>query len=164
MKRIPACIITNGCGKLARMTVRGLDTFVARIDRLHTNSNATAKRAVHAGAKVVADKIRKNLTGVTVIPKWQKKDLLDSFGISPVDVDEKGATNTKIGFDGYGSRPTKKYPKGLPNQLLARAIESGTSFRKKQPFVRPAVDAAKKQAINETERVIDEEVKKILKE
>ena len=93
------------------MTVRGLDTFVARIDRLHTNSNATAKRAVHAGAKVVADKIRKNLTGVTVIPKWQKKDLLDSFGISPVDV-----------------------------------------------------DAAKNQAINEMERVIDEEVKKILKE
>ena len=128
------------------------------------NSEETAKKAVYAGAKVVADKIRQNLNALNVTPELQKQDLIDSFGIAPFDTDEKGVVNTKAGFDGYGSRPTKKYPKGLPNQLLARAIESGTSFRKKQPFVRPAVNAAKKQAIKEMERVVNEEVKKALKE
>ena len=56
--------------------------------------------------------------------------------------------------------PTKQYPKGLPNQLLARAIESGSSVRQKKPFVRPAVTATKKQAIAEMEKIIDEEVEK----
>lgn len=149
---------------MAKLKVKGLDTLVEQMERMCKNSEETAKKAVYAGAKVVADKIRQNLNALNVTPEWQKQDLIDSFGIAPVDTDEKGVVNTKAGFDGYGSRPTKKYPKGLPNQLLARAIESGTSFRKKQPFVRPAVNAAKKQAIKEMERVVDEEVKKALKE
>ena len=52
------------------------------------------------------------------------------MGISPIKHDGD-YINAKVGFDGYGSIPTKKYPKGVPNQLVARSVNSGTSFLKK---------------------------------
>ena len=161
---------------MARMTFKAGDEYALKLSRLATNSENIAKKAIYGAAKIVADKIKSNLEALPEdrfrflrygdkfagVPKRQKKDLVDSFGITPITTDNKGNWNTKIGFDGYGSIPTKKYPNGLPNQLLARAIESGSSVRQKKPFVRPAVNATKKQAIAEMERIIDEEIKKTM--
>lgn len=88
-------------------------------------------------------------------------DLLKSFGLTPVDRDRRGFVHTKAGFDGYGSFPTKSYPKGVPNQLLARAVESGSSVRQKTPFVRPAVNATRKEAEAEMDRVVREKCEEI---
>ena len=79
-----------------------------------------------------------------------------SLGITPVAMDRDGFWNAKIGFDGYDA-------KGVPNQLKARVMESGTSTIRKRPFVRPAVNAKKKDAIEAMQRVIDEEIEKIMK-
>lgn len=97
------------------------------------------------------------------VPSTQKQELLDSFGLTPIEMDYRGMWNVKIGFDGYGRHPTKTYPQGLPNQLLARSIESGSSWRKKHPFVRPAVAATKKEALAIMQKVVDEETEKIMK-
>ena len=67
---------------------------------------------------------------------------------------------TKLGFDGYGSIPTRKYPKGVPNQMLMRSIESGTSFRKKNAVVRKSVNGARKKAVKTMGETIDEELRK----
>jgi len=147
------------------------------LDKLGEKAPEVTKKAVYAGTKVVADEIRKNISALPAeksrylrggdkfsgVPEQQKKDLLDSLGITPISVDRNGNTNAKVGFDGYGSIPTKKYPKGLPNQLLARSIESGSSVRQKRPFVRPAVNAAKKKAQEEMGRVVESEIKKLMK-
>jgi len=130
-----------------------------------------------AGAQPVADEIRKSIEALPEdkfrrlkkgevfigVPRQQKQDLLDSLGITPPDIDFDGNTNTKIGFDGYGKIPTKKYPKGVPNQLLARAIESGSSVRKKTPFIRKAVNKSKKLAEAEMQKKLDEKIKIIMK-
>jgi len=133
-----------------------------------------AKRIVKAGAQPVADEMRKRLRNLPEdkfrrlgkdeifvgVPDKQKKDLLDSMGIAPADIDRNGNANTKVGFHGYGSYPTKKYPKGVPNQLLARAIESGSSVRKKTPFIRPAINHSKEKSVeamqNEYNQIIEE--------
>lgn len=94
------------------------------------------------------------------ISKEQQEDLLYSFGLSKINR-ENGYVNTKAGFDGYGSFPTGTYPKGVPNALLARAVESGSSVREKHPFVAPAVRESRHQAIREMEDVIDEQMKNI---
>ena len=57
---------------------------------------------------------------------------------------------------------TKKYPKGQPNVLLARSIESGSSIAKKRPFVAPAVRKTKKAAEETMAKIIDEESAKTL--
>ena len=120
---------------MARMEIRGFDELELQLSKLADPE--ISKEVVQAGAQPIADQIRKNLEGLpedkfrylkknevfTGVPRQQKQDLLDSLGITPPDIDFDGNTNTKIGFDGYGKIPTKKYPKGVPNQLLARAVE-----------------------------------------
>lgn len=160
---------------MARMEIRGFDELELQLSKLADPE--ISKEVVQAGAQPIADQIRKNLEGLpedkfrylkkneafTGLPRQQKQDLLDSLGIAPPDIDFDGNTNTKIGFDGYGKLPTKKYPKGVPNQLLARAVESGSSVRKKTPFVRKAVNKAKKLAEAEMQKKLDEKIAIIMK-
>jgi hypothetical protein len=49
----------------------------------------------------------------------------------------------KLGFAGYNSTITDKYPNGQPNSMIARSLQSGTSFRARIPFVDNAVSAKK---------------------
>jgi hypothetical protein len=160
---------------MARMEIRGFDELELQLSKLADPE--LTKDVVMAGAQPVADEIRKSLEALPEdkfrrlkkgevfvgVPRQQKQDLLDSLGIAPPDVDYDGNTNTKIGFDGYGKIPTKKYPKGVPNQLLARAVESGSSVRKKTPFIRKAVNKAKKLAEAEMQKKLDEKIEIIMK-
>jgi len=154
---------------MAKMTIQGIDEYTEKLSRLGSAMTDIAKKAVRAGANPVADEIRKGLeenikdpayvgTGdgdkFGVKPNYGKStgDLLDSLGISPVSTDKNGVINCKIGFAGYDR-------KGVPNALKARAMESGTSKLRKRPFVRPAVNRAKKRALEEMGKVIDAEIK-----
>lgn len=161
---------------MARISFKSGDEYALKLSKLATNSEEIAKKAIYQGAKVVADKINQNLNALpeekfrylrggdkfSGVPEQQKQDLKDSFGVTPIQRDKDGNWNAKIGFDGYGSIPTSKYPQGIPNQLLARSIESGSSVRQKRPFVRPAVNATKKKAVEAMKKVIDEETQKIM--
>jgi hypothetical protein len=161
---------------MARISFKNGDEYALKLSKLAAQSDKVAKKAIYRGAKVVADKIAQNIDALPEetfrylrngekfagVPERQKQDLKDGFGITTIKIDDNGDWNAKIGFDGYGSIPTKKYPQGLPNQLLARSIESGSSVRQKKPFVRPAVNSARKKAIEAMKNVIDEETKKIM--
>lgn len=163
---------------MAKIVFSGAKEFARALEKYYNGitSRKVLEKAVYAGAKVVADKIRSNLKALPTeknrilkdgekfsgVPGFQKGDLLDSFGLTPILRDESGFINTKAGFSGYGTMSSNKYPEGLPNQLLAASIESGSSVREKRPFIRPAVNAAKKQAVEAMEAVIDEETKKLI--
>lgn len=161
---------------MAKMTIRGFDELELKLSQFGKMSTEIAKDVVMAGAQPVADEIRRGLESLpvdelkqlkagekfNVTPYGELKDLADSLGIAPPDIDSQGNVNTKVGFHGYGSYPSKKYPKGLPNKLLARAIESGSSVRHKQPFVRLAVNRSKKRAKEEMSKKFDEEIKLIM--
>lgn len=160
---------------MAKMTMISSEALSIQLSKLESGVGEIAKKAIYVGAKVVADKVKANLQALptdkfrflrdgdklNVLTELQKQDLKDGFGVTPIKQDWDGNYNAKIGFDGYGSKPTKAYPKGLPNILLARAIESGSSVRRKKPFFRPAVSASEERAIKEMERVANEEIEKI---
>ena len=76
--------------------------------------------------------------------------------------DDAGYLNVKIGFDGYNAMRTEKYPQGQPNQLVARGVESGTSWKQKHPFVRPAINASRKRAEAKMAEVLDKEIEKVM--
>lgn len=137
---------------MARITIMGIDEYAMRLSKLGADMPKIAKKVVMAGANPVADEIRGNLEKNLSGSKYSSGDLLDSFGIAPPDVDNRGNTNTKIGFEGYDQ-------KGVPNPLKARAMESGTSTQPKRPFVRPAVYKMKKKAIDEMGKILDAEIK-----
>lgn len=162
---------------MAKISFKGSSVYFEKLQQMerHFLKDSTMEKAVHAGAKVVADKIRDNLEALPEedfrflqdgeifhgIPAGQKQDLLDSFGLAPIKRDKTGFVGTKAGFDGYGSYPTNEYPHGVPNQLVAAATESGSSVRQKLPFVRPAVNATRSEAITAMEKVVDNELKQI---
>lgn len=160
---------------MAKLEIKGTEEIELQLSKLADLE--IAKDVVMAGAQPVADQIRKNLQGLkedefrylkkgekfTGAPKNQKKDLLNGLGITPPAVDRKGNTNTKIGFDGYGTYKTKKYPKGLPNALLARSIESGSSVRKKTPFIRRAVNTSRNKMHEAMQEKLDEKIEEIKK-
>ena len=161
---------------MANITFPGLGEYGEKLRQLEEAfaSDEPLERAVKKGSDPVADEIRRRLSGVpaqkfrrlygkdefSVLSQSEKDDLLASFGRAPVQRFKKNI-DTKLGFDGYGSHPTKGYPQGVPNQLVARAVESGSSVRQKHPFVRPAVNSTKNDAIREMEKSIDEDLKKI---
>lgn len=155
--------------KMAKVTVQGLDEYVAKLSKLGTNIGPVAKRAVRAGANPVADEVRKGLEANIKDPAYvglgdggifgfkpnygkSSGDLLNSLGITPPSVDRNGVYNCKIGFSGYDR-------KGVPNALKARAMESGTSWLRKRPFIRPAVKKAKNKALEEMGKSIDADLR-----
>lgn len=133
-------------------------------------------RAVYDGAAVVADEIRKSLErvptdegyGTESAPargpkKAQKKGLYESLGITSMQDDGTGYLNVKIGFDGYNDIVTQRWPRGQPNQMVARAVESGTTWMQKNDFVRRAVASSRKRAIEAMKKAVDKGIEKIMK-
>ena len=162
---------------MASVTFPGMDDYIAKMNELYGTTEEVLKKVVYQGANIISNEVRSNLSKVpgdrfrylkdgeefNVIADNNLKDLLDGLGIAPIKTDDDGNTNTKIGFNGYGRYPTKKYPNGIPNALLARAIESGSSVRKKTPFCRRAIYALKSKAEQKMKETCDEEAKKIMK-
>ena len=146
------------------------------LSRMEESTDEMIGKAVYAGAGIEADAIKANIKGLPVVRGYgtdanplpggvtasQKAGLINGMGISKMQ-DDAGYLNVKIGFDGYNATKTEKYPQGQPNQLVARGVESGTSWKKKKPFIRPAVNSSRNRAEAEMARILDEEIKKVSK-
>lgn len=155
---------------------KGLNNYIAYLQSIEAVTDEMIGEAVYDMAKVVADKVRANIEalpavsneaniatyreGYSRLSEPEKQGLMDGFGVSPLQ-DDSGYRNVKLGFDGYNSVKTKKYPQGQPNALIARVTESGSSYREKTPFIRPAVNAARKPAEKAGQAKIDEKIKSI---
>lgn len=149
--------------------MQGLDDFTMRLSSLLVESDEAAKEAVYVGAGILADEVRKNLkaniedpasaakNGKSAFKRLHQKstgDLEKGFGITPIKIGHDGNWNAKIGFSGYDS-------KGVPNQLKARAKESGTTKLRKRPFVRPALNAKRAAAMDAMREKVSDRIKGI---
>lgn len=156
---------------MASLKMQGLDEYIQKLEKVK-NAEAMIKRAVYDGAAVVAksvsaaiDQIPENSGeyvpgdgAITGISRDQKRGLKEGLGLAKMQNDS-GFINTKIGFDGYNSVRTKKYPNGQPNSLIARAIESGTSRRPKYRFVAKATSQAAAAAEKAMADRLDQDLK-----
>lgn len=160
---------------MAKFQFNGMKEYAEYLQRIGANTKEICGAGVYAMAEVVTDKIRANLDALptvdesealaayreqrkTSLTSAQKKGLQEGLGVSPMENDN-GYWNVKAGFDGYNKVKTRKYPNGQPNVMIARATESGSSVREKTPFVRTAVAAATKPAIQAGQATIDEKIK-----
>lgn len=162
---------------MAKMTVKAGEEWALKLGKLGERSGAIAKQAIFPAADLVIERIKANLQALpedefrflrggdvfTGVPAELKSELYAAFGLTPMQKDRDGVWNTKVGVDGYSQQKTRKYKSGVPLPMLARSIERGTSVRKATPFVKPAVQKSKKEAIAKMQQVIDEETEKIMK-
>lgn len=164
---------------MARFAFKGMEEYEKKISLLYQDTKGVCGKAVYAGAKVVADAIKKNIEALPEKPeldgiiaytkrelapltKGQKQGLMEGFGVSRLEEDN-GYINVKLGFSGYNNVKTKKYPNGQPNVLVARGIESGASNREKHPFARPALNKSKKPAVEAMKQAIDDDIEQKMK-
>lgn len=161
---------------MARFEFSGIDNYISQLNKLQQSTkDGVVGKTVYAGAAVVADSVRRAIQALPVgdgraqggglvdtVTLPQKVGLLDGFGISRMK-DDDGFVNVKLGFDGYNSTRTEKYPRGQPNALIARSVNSGTTFRKKTKFVDKAVNSAKKAAEAAMDAACSREIEKIMK-
>lgn len=161
---------------MARFEFGGIDNYIKQLNKLQAaTKDDVIGKTVYSGAAVVADAVKDAIRALPVgsghatqgelvdtVTLPQKEGLLDGFGISRMK-DDDGFLNVKLGFAGYNATRTDKYPQGQPNALIARAVNSGTTFRKKTRFVDKAVSASKKAAEAAMDAACNREIEKIMK-
>ena len=129
--------------------------------------------AVYDGAAIVADAVKAEIQALPVDDSHDKKPkkdgpskevkdaLLEHMGVAPLQ-DENGFLNVKVGFDGYAGAATPKYPNGKPVPMLARAVQSGTSFMEGHAFVKDAVRKSRKKSEAAMKKRVEQEIEKIM--
>lgn len=142
---------------------KGLEEYIAKLGNLEFKAEETVGRAIYKGADIIADAIKANIQGLpsSACTDVEKKGLLSGFGIAKKQ-NSGGLINVKVGFDGYNTDRTKKYPNGKPNSMIARSIEGGTSWKPKHPFVAPAVRANTAAAEDAMRKELDKEIQSIM--
>ena len=139
---------TDGVGELGEM-----------LAKLEGKANEVAAYALYEGAAVVADSFKAAAgsiatqpfqyakEGQTRLPSPEEKAaVMGKSGIAPFR-DDGAEVNTMIGITGAaGYADINGKPKAV--RLIARSINSGTSFMKKQPVFRKAVNSSKGRATN----------------
>lgn len=133
----------------------GMDELMAKMDKAPENAADVAALALYEGAAIVADSVSGAIGGIATkrfkypappgkqrMPSPEEKALLAGakHGVAKFHKDVTNV-NTSVGLQnaGYGSINGKTKP--IPQ--IANAINSGTSFMKKQPFFRKATNKAK---------------------
>ena len=158
---------------MAKWTMHGLDEYARYLQKIGANTPEIIGAGVYEMARIVADQVRTNLEalpavsnrsniatyskGYSRLSEPEKQGMLDGLGVSHMQNDN-GYYNVKIGFDGYNSVKTKKYPQGQPNAMMARITESGSRYRQKTPFVRTAVRQSEQKALHSAMIKIDERI------
>lgn len=165
---------------MATIAIKGAEEYALKLSKLQSGTKKVADKAIYRAAGIVADQVKANIEampavsdaeninafkkkGKSKLTKRQKQGLIRSFGITGIEMDSKGYYNRKLGFDGYNDIVTRKYPKGQPNQLIARVVESGSSYMDKNPFIRPAVNATRAKAKEAMQQVIDDSMKEMMR-
>lgn len=160
---------------MAKFQFEGVDDLVSMFERLSKDSMPMIGEAVYTGANTVMKYVVQGIDSIVVDNRhgtpdhpvkgpnaYQKEGLYRSVGIAKARFDGN-FYNVKIGFDGYNGLETKRWPSGQPNSMIARSIQSGTSWMMKQPFMRKAEQAAKGPCEKAMEKVVDKHIEKIAK-
>lgn len=162
---------------MATIQVKSGDEFLLKLSKIEVQTREEIiGGALYAGAAIAADAVRAELDAIptdesfgttghpTAGPKAsQKEGLSQSLGIASMRDSGDGYYDVKIGFNGYNALKTKKWPSGQPNQMVARSIESGTTWMRKNPFIRRAASKSKKKAEAAMKKSVIDKVEEIMK-
>lgn len=154
--------------------MRELEKYEENLLKLANLTREMIGEAIYDGAGVVADAVKSSIDTIPVDNRYvtggatlhgitddQKQGLRDGFGIAPMK-DDNGYIHVKLGFDGYNSHVTPKYPNGQPNSLIARSVNTGTSFRQRFPFIDNAANRARSAAEQKMIKKFEESVEKVM--
>ena len=136
----------------------GLNELSRALESLGNAADGIAAQGLYEGARVMADAVRQSVQSIQTarfryvknggqrLPSPEEKAVLENAKIGVAKFRKNGIrVDTSVGIQnsGYGTLNGKT----VPVPVIANAINSGTSFMKKQPFVRKAANSGGKKAI-----------------
>ena len=158
----------------AEMKADGMEELSEMLEAIGNAAPAIASRALYEGAGVMAKEINdaarsistapfKYASGDAVrMPSPEEKEALLSVGVGVAKFDKNGTeVNTSVGYGNTGYADINGRRKPIP--LIANAINSGTSFMQKQPFVRRAVKSGSTKAMQAMKEAMEAEVSAMTK-
>ena len=149
--------------------IEGLDELTRKMDKLGEKAQKVASEALYEGAGVMADQVSQAVHGIATEPfKYaaggrkrkpspEEKAILEGAKKGVARFRKTGTeVQTSVGMQnsGYGNLNGKTVP--IPK--IANAINSGTSFMKKQPFIRQAVS----QSAGRAQEAIEEKIRELV--
>ena len=151
----------------------GLSELSEMFEKLAEEAETVASEALYEGAKVVADSLASEVKKIRAEPQGKKNKKPEKTPARYPTPEEKAALASNIGIAkfkkngsevdtiigvGHGYMNVNGKKKAVA--LIARSINSGTSFMHKQPFIRKAVNksraAAKAAIIAKAEEKLNE--------
>ena len=129
---------------MAKCTIKMPEDFLLKLSRLGQKTDEIVPKVLQAGAEVVEDKIRANLSSVigkgTKYPSRSTGQLLSALGVSGARQDKDGNFNVKIGFAEPRSDDES-------NAKIASILEYGKHGQPPKPFLKLAKSASQKACI-----------------
>ena len=155
------------------MKVDGMVEISELLSQMADAAPGVAAQALYEGAGIMANEINNGAASIKTAPfKWassrrgetrlpspEEKAIVQEAAAGIARFDKNGAeVNTSVGFRNAGYAKLKG--KTVPIPKIVNAINSGTSFMTKQPFVRKAARSGANKAMNAMKATIEEALKK----
>lgn len=149
--------------------------LIKQFETLEKNSDGILGKATKAGAEVVYNNIKKNMTS-SFSPSTKSKMEAGLKITRTYKSSKKETIGNFVGFYGYipFSDPNRKFfsrkgaggsiyktDKGVPRDFLAQVAEYGTSSIDKKPFIRKS--AKRKEVEDAMQEVLDKETEKVIR-
>lgn len=138
------------------MNVDGIESMSKMLTELGDKAQSVASKGLYDGAGVMADSIKNAAEAIhtapfhyavfiTREPSPEEKAAVLQAKMGIAKFDKNGAeVNTSVGYQNTGYAEVAGKIKPIPQ--IANAINSGTSFMQRQPFIRNAVNKGKTKA------------------
>ena len=143
---------------MAKVDFKMPEEFLLKVSRLAEKTDEIIPKVLEAGAEVVYDKVKSNLSSVvgknTKVKSRSTGELESALGVSPAKQDRDGNFNVKIGF----AEPRSD---GGSNAKLADILEYGRQGQPPKPFLKPAKSRSKDACIGAMTNKLESEIEKL---
>ena len=151
--------------------VEGMKEISDMLAKLGDKSTAAAASGLYDGAGVMAGEIQQKAGSISTAPfhyavfitrepSPEEKEIVQQ-GIGIAKFNKNGSeVNTSVGYGNAGYAMLAGKQKAV--EQIANAINSGTSFMKKQPFVRNAVASARRKSEEAIVKTIEAKFNEII--
>ena len=154
----------------------GMEEISKMLTRLDVDAQSVAAQGLYDGAAIMAEAVNQSAGSIrtakfhysvfpgatTRLPSPEEKEAVLSAGVGIAKFDKNGSeVNTSIGYGNAGYAEVNGKMK--PIAQIANAINSGTSFMPKQPFIRKGGKNGEAKATEAIRNTIENRFKEIIK-
>ena len=143
---------------MAKVDFKMPEEFLLKVSRLAEKTDEIIPKVLEAGAEVVYDKVKSNLSSVvgknTKVESRSTGELESALGVSPAKQDREGNFNVKIGFKETRSDSGS-------NAKIANILEYGKHGQTPKPFLKHAKSKSKDACIEAMTDKLESEIEKL---